>query len=217
MSEEKGKTMNYGKVSTAAEGQEEPMTDDRVPAEKVISGVVIERKPGLGSKIRDTFMGVSAREVGQHVVMDVIVPQIKGMVVDAGIQMLERTILGEARSRSSSSSSSSAGRSRGSNYVAYNRYSGGSMGSESEAINFRSNEVREVIVETRGDAQNVLDELFRHIDRYNAVSVAYYYELVGITGKFTDHQWGWTNLNASGVSHVREGYRIELPKPISIK
>jgi hypothetical protein len=103
------------------------------------------------------------------------------------------------------------------NYVAYNRYAGNSQGSESEAINFRSNEVREVIVETRGDAQNVLDELFRHIDRYNAVSVAYYYELVGITGKFTDHQWGWTNLNASGVSHVREGYRIELPKPISIK
>lgn len=216
MSEEKGTTMNYGKVSTAAEDQEVPTTEDRKPAEKVISGVVIERKAGLGSKIRDTFMGVSAREVGQHVVMDVIVPQLRGMVVDAGIQMLERTILGEARPRSSSSSSSSS-RARGSNYVAYNRYSGGSMGSESEPVNFRSNEVREVIVETRGDAQNVLDELFRHIDRYNAVSVAYYYELVGITGKFTDHQWGWTNLNASGVSHVREGYRIELPKPISIK
>lgn len=206
--------MNYGKVSTATEGQEDPTTD-RVPAEKVISGVVIERKPGLGSKIRETFMGVSAREVGQHVVMDVIVPQLRGMVVDAGIQMLERTILGETRQRPSSSSSSSNSRGRGSNYVAYNRFSGGS---ESEPVaNFRSNDVREVIVETRGDAQNVLDELFRHIDRYNAVSVAYYYELVGITGKFTDHQWGWTNLNASGVSHVREGYRIELPKPISIK
>jgi hypothetical protein len=214
MSEEKGKTMNYGKVSTAAEGQEDPTTE-RVPAEKVISGVVIERKPGLGSKIRDTFMGVSAREVGQHVVMDVILPQLKGMAVDAGTQAIERLILGESRRTTSSSSSSS--RVRGSNYTAYNRYSGGSMGSESESVSVRSNEVREVIVETRGDAQNVLDELFRHIDRYNAVSVAYYYELVGITGKFTDHQWGWTNLNAAGVSHVREGYRIELPKPISIK
>ncbi len=216
MSEEKGKTMNYGKVSTAAEDQEVPTTEDRKPADKVISGVVIERKQGLGSKIRDTFMGVSAREVGQHVVMDVILPQLKGMAVDAGTQAIERLILGEAR-RTTSSSSSSASRVRGSNYVAYNRFSG-QGGSESEPVaNFRSNEVREVIVETRGDAQNVLDELFRHIDRYNAVSVAYYYELVGITGKFTDHQWGWTNLNASGVSHVREGYRIELPKPISIK
>jgi len=216
MSEEKGKTMNYGKISTAAEGQEEPTTD-RVPAEKVISGVVIERKAGLGSKIRETFMGVSARETAEHVVMDVLVPQFRGMVADAGMQMVERLILGESRGRSTSSSSSSSSRVRGSNYVAYNRYAGGSMGSESEPVHMRSNEVREVIVETRGDAQNVLDELFRHIDRYNAVSVAYYYELVGITGKFTDHQWGWTNLNASGVSHVREGYRIELPKPILIK
>ena len=213
MSEEKGKTMNYGKVSTAAEDQVDPTTE-RQPAEKVISGVVIERKPGLGSKIRETFMGVSARESAEHVVMDVLVPQFRGMLADAGMQMVERLILGESRGRATTTSSSSS-RVRGSNYVAYNRFAG--QGSESEPVNFRSNEVREVIVETRGDAQNVLDELFRHIDRYKAVSVAYYYELVGITGKFTDHQWGWTNLNASGVSHVREGYRIELPKPISIK
>jgi hypothetical protein len=213
MSEEKGKTMNYGKISTAAEGQEEPTTE-RTPAEKVISGVVIERKTGLGSKIRETFMGVSARETAEHVVMDVLVPQFRGMVADAGMQMVERLILGESRGRSTSSSSSyNAGRVRGSNYVAYNKFAG----SESEPVNIRSNDVREVVVETRGDAQVVLDELFRHIDRYNAVSVAYYYELVGITGKFTDHQWGWTNLNAAGVSHIREGYRIELPKPISIK
>lgn len=206
--------MNYGKVSSVSEDKEAPTTEERVPAEKVISGVVIERKPGLGSKLRDTFMGVSAREVGQHVVMDVIVPQLRGMVVDAGIQMLERTILGETRQRTSSTSSASS-RVRGSGYVAYNRFAG--QGSESEPTNYRSNQVREVIVETRGDAQMVLDKLFEHIDRYNAVSVAYYYELVGITGKFTDHQWGWTNLNASGVSSVREGYRIELPAPISIK
>lgn len=205
--------MNYGKVSSVSEDKEVPTTE-REPAEKVISGVVIERKSGLGSKIRETFMGVSAREVGQHVVMDVIVPQLKGMVVDAGIQMIERTILGETRGRASSSSSSaSSGRVRG--YTAYNRYSE-SKGSE-EPVNYRSNQIREVIVETRGDAQMVLDRLFEHIDRYNAVSVAYYYELVGITGKFTDHQWGWTNLNASGVSSIREGYRIELPAPISIK
>ncbi|AXC38673.1 hypothetical protein QCN37_gp47 [Arthrobacter phage Tatanka] len=212
MSEEKGKTMNYGKVSSVSEDKEIPT--DHVPAEKVISGVVIERKAGLGSKIRETFMGVSAREVGQHVVMDVILPQLKGMAVDAGTQAIERLILGEARRTTSSSSSS---RVRGSSYTAYNRFSGGSQASESEATNFRSNRVREVIVETRGDAQMVLDRLFEHIDRYNAVSVSYYYELVGITGTFTDHQWGWTNLNASGVSSVREGYRIELPAPISIK
>ncbi|AXH46710.1 hypothetical protein QCN35_gp48 [Arthrobacter phage Synepsis] len=212
MSEEKGKTMNYGKVSSVSEDKEIPT--DHVPAEKVISGVVIERKAGLGSKIRETFMGVSAREVGQHVVMDVILPQLKGMAVDAGTQAIERLILGEARRTTSSSSSS---RVRGSSYTAYNRFSSGNQASESEATNFRSNRVREVIVETRGDAQMVLDRLFEHIDRYNAVSVSYYYELVGITGTFTDHQWGWTNLNASGVSSVREGYRIELPAPISIK
>jgi len=205
--------MNYGKVSSVSEDKEVPT--DHVPAEKVISGVVIERKAGLGSKIRETFMGVSARETAEHVVMDVLVPQFRGMIADAGMQMVERLILGESRGRASSSySATSSSRVRG--YTAYNRYSE-SKGSESEPVNYRSNQVREVVVETRGDAQMVLDKLFEHIDRYKAVSVAYYYELVGITGKFTDHQWGWTNLNASGVSSIREGYRIELPAPISIK
>ncbi|QFG13659.1 hypothetical protein PBI_SHEPARD_52 [Arthrobacter phage Shepard] len=216
---EEGKTMNYGKVTTT-DSQDIPATDDKKIINKVIRGDVIERKPGLGRKIKDTFTGVDAREVGSHVIFDVILPQLKGMAVDAGTQAIERLILGESSGprRSSTSASTFTTRTRGSNYTAYNRYANNNQGSEDrEPAHIRSNEVREAIVETRGDAQNVLDEMFRLLDQYGTVSVSDYYELVGYTGKFTDNQWGWANLNASGVSRVREGYRIELPRPISIK
>lgn len=215
MSEETRVKTNYGTTSKVVD-QEETGDGERKKSEKVISGTVIERKKGLGRKIAETFTGIDAREVGSHVVFDVILPQLKGMAVDAGTQAIERLILGEAGSRRSSSAISP--RTRGSSYTAYNRYSGGSQASEDrEPIHVRSNEVREVIVETRGDAQRVMDEMFAHLDQYQSITVADFYDLVGVTGKFTDNQWGWTNLNAAGVSRVREGFRIELPRPISLK
>lgn len=214
---ETGSKMNYG-TTTKVSNQEEPAEENgRKRADKVISGEVIERKKGLGRKIAETFTGVDARAVGGHVVFDVILPQLKGMAVDAGTQALERLILGETGIRRTSSSSSVGPRVRGSNYTAYNRYSPNGGSEDREPAVVRSNEVREVIVETRGDAQNVLDEMFRHLDQYSSITVADFYDLVGVTGKFTDNQWGWTNLNASGVSRVREGFRIELPRPTSLK
>lgn len=221
MSEEigSGTKMNYG-TTTKVGNQEEPTTEgERKPVNKVISGEVIERKKGLGRKISETFMGVDAKAVGSHVVFDVILPQLKGMAVDAGTQAIERLILGDAAvgRRSSSSSSMTANRGRGSSYTAYNRYSGNNAPVNEEPAYVKSSDVREVIVDTRGDAQNVLDEMHRHLDQYQTVSVAEFYDLVGITGRFTDNQWGWTNLNAAGVSRVREGFRIELPRPVSIK
>ncbi len=211
-----GSKMNYG-TTTNVGNQEEPNDDGRKPVAKVINGEVIERKKGLGRKITETFTGIDARAVGSHVIFDVILPQLKGMAVDAGTQAIERLILGDTGVRRSNTSSSSTSRVRGTNYTAYNRYSPSNGSEDQEPAYVKSNEVREVIVNTRGDAQRVLDEMFSHLDQYKTVSVAEFYDLVGITGKFTDNQWGWTNLNASGVSRVREGFRIELPRPVSIK
>ncbi|QPX62511.1 hypothetical protein SEA_TRUCKEE_47 [Arthrobacter phage Truckee] len=216
---EEGKKMNYGKVTTTTEDQV-PAETDQKKVNKVISGEIIERKPGLGRKIKDTFTGVDARVVGHSVIFDVILPQLKGMAVDAGTQAIERLILGESSGvrRNSAPSNVTNIRTRGSNYHAYNRYSGGSMASEDhETIRLKSNELREVVVPSRGDAQAVMDELFKLLNQYGSVSVSDYYETVGWTGNFTDNQWGWTNLNAAGVSRVSGGYRIELPRPVSIK
>lgn len=212
MSEETGTKMNYG--TTTKVGNQEDLSGDSPKHEKVISGTVIESKPSLGRKIRETFTGISARETAEHVVMDVLVPQFRGMVADAGMQLVERLILGDSAMARRSNSGTSSRYRGGSSFTNYSKFSNAK---EEEPAYTRSNEVREVVVETRGDAQNVLDELFGIIDRYGAVSVATFYELVGITGKFTDNQWGWTNLNTAGVSRVREGFRIELPRPVSIK
>jgi hypothetical protein len=49
---------------------------------------------------------------------------------------------------------------------------------------------------------------------YGQASISDLYELVGITANFTDNKWGWTDLRSSSVSRARDGYLLNLPRPI---
>ena len=69
----------------------------------------------------------------------------------------------------------------------------------------------DIILETRWEAEEVLSHMIDLIENYGVASVADLYELVGITGSFTDNKYGWTNLSSATVSRVRDGYLINLP------
>lgn len=58
-----------------------------------------------------------------------------------------------------------------------------------------------------------MDEL---IEIYGMVSVADLYDLVGITGNYTDNKYGWTNIRNAEPVHVRDGYMLRLPKVTSL-
>ena len=56
-----------------------------------------------------------------------------------------------------------------------------------------------------------MDEL---ITEYKMVTVSDLYDLVGISGKYTDCKYGWTNLRNVEPIRVRDGgYMLNLPKP----
>lgn len=77
----------------------------------------------------------------------------------------------------------------------------------------------ELIVDSRGDAEVILEGLNDILDEYQVVSVADLYELAGMThkGDYTGNSWGWTNLKGASIEAVREGYLVKLPKPTAIK
>jgi hypothetical protein len=75
----------------------------------------------------------------------------------------------------------------------------------------------EIVLESRGEAEQVIDQLIEIISQYQAASVADLYALVGVTSAYTDGKYGWTDLRGAGVSHVRGGlYLLNLPKPIPL-
>jgi len=52
---------------------------------------------------------------------------------------------------------------------------------------------------------------------YGVVTVSDYYDLIGVSGQFTDNYWGWTEMGGMRTRAVRNGWLIELPSPKQLK
>lgn len=195
----------------AREGSDEKKVD------KVIEGSAIRRKKPPGRRFADLFISGDSSSVAQYVFLDVLLPAAKDMIADAVSQGVERMIFGEARSTSRRSGVGSRNHGPG-GYVSYNRYAQ----KREEPSRGMSRQARathtfdEIVLETRREAEEVLDRLFDMIEKYETATVSDLYELVGETSSFADEKWGWVDLRGAKVSRVRNGYLIELPKPTAL-
>ena len=190
---------------------EEPKPEKNIEA--VVKGDVVRRKKPLGKRFLETFGGGDANSVWEYVLFDVLVPAAKDTVADAVSQGVERMIFGEARS-SSRRTGSRPGSSNG--YVGYDRYSKKPVREEPRSVSRQSrarHDFDEIILDTRVEAEEVIDRLFDLVSKYDAASVSDLYELVGISANYTDKNWGWTDIRGAGVTRIRNGYLLDLPKP----
>lgn len=192
-----------------------PKVDEKV-VEKVVEGDVVRRKKPLGKRFSETFFTGDARGVFSYVVGDVLLPAAKDTIADAFSTMIERMLFGETRSASRRTGARPSG---GSGYVSYNRFApqqGPAARREDPRLEISrkarsTHNFDEIILATRAEAETVIDRLFDIVTRYEAATVADLYELVGVTPKFTDDKWGWTDIRGAGVTRVRSGYLLELP------
>lgn len=196
------------------EPKEKPVEEKRV--EKIVEGEVVRRKKPLGRRFVETFFSGDAHGVVSYVIVDVLLPAAKDTLADAVSQGFERLIFGEARSTSRRTGS----RPGSSGFVSYNRYSSQTPSRREEPRNREisqraraAHDFDEIILATRTEAEEVVGRLFDVVARYEAATVADLYELLGLTAKFTDDKWGWTDLRGAGVTRVRNGYLLDLPRP----
>lgn len=186
--------------------------------EPVVSGKVIQRKKPLSKKIAETFTGDDAKSVGEYILFDVCIPAAKSMLADAASQGAERLLFGEVRTaRKTARSSYRPG------YTSYDKVRTSTRAFETERSRpdmsrraRASHDFSEIVLATRGEAEMVLDNMGNILDSYGLVTVSDLYDLVEITGSFTDDKWGWTDLRAADIQRVREGYLLNLPKPEAI-
>ena len=76
-----------------------------------------------------------------------------------------------------------------------------------------SHDFKEIVLATRIEAEEVCRGLDELIERYGVATVTNLYNLVGITGDYTDNKWGWNQSHGFDIERVREGYLLDLPKP----
>ena len=55
------------------------------------------------------------------------------------------------------------------------------------------------------------------MEEYSFVRVADLYDLVGVTGLFTDNNYGWTNIRNAKIVRVRDGYKIDMPRALPLR
>jgi hypothetical protein len=182
----------------------EQNTDKKV--EKVVSGKTSTKKKSGIRKLSDTFLSEDVSNVKSYIFSEVLLPAAKKLVSDIVTNGTNMLLYGEIKNKKGNSSK-----------VSYSRYY------DDRSRDYRSPVVRnnfdydEIIFETRGDAEAVLDAMYDILNQYKVVSVAELYDLASITThNYTCNNYGWIDLRGSSVVRVRDGYILKLPRALAI-
>ena len=181
---------------------------EKKKVEKVVKGKVGTRKKSGVRKLTDIFVSEDAANVKSYILMDVLIPSVKKAISDIvtnGIDMILYGGSGQTKKLSLSSKISYR------NF--YERDDEKYRESRKAKIGYSYDEI---VLETRGEAEEVLTRMDELIETYGMVSVADLYDLVGITCNYTDNKYGWTSVRNAEPVRARDGYVLKLPRPIPI-
>jgi len=177
--------------------------------EKVIAGTVKSKKKSEIRKFTDVFISEDIDNVKSYILLDVLIPAIKKAISDIVTNGIDMILYGETGKTKSNSTASK---------VSYRSYYDGRNGRRDySAIRTKiSYNYDDIIFDNRGEAEDVLSRMDELISTYGLVSVADLYDLVGVTGNYTDNKYGWTNIRSASVIRVRDGYMLKLPKALPL-
>jgi hypothetical protein len=204
---------NSAKARARSEGPPPDRTEERPKkVERVTSAEAVRRKRGLGRQFKETFIGGSARGALDAMFLEVVVPSIRDLMAEAVHAVTDKVIYGDTRPRRgvTTSSYSNVGHV---NYQGMSSHKPPTTRSLSQRSRTR-HDFGEIVINSRREAEEVLDRMYDILSRYGSVPVADLYELTGIQSSHVDHKWGWTSLRGAKVSSLRTGgYLMDLPNP----
>lgn len=182
--------------------------------QKVVKGKVRTKKKSEVRRFADVFISEDIQNVKSYVIGEVLIPAAKKALSDIVTNGIDMILYGEAgvsKRRNSSSSRVS--------YQSYYDREDRRDRRDRERYSTRSRagyNFDDIIFDSRGEAENVLCAMEDEIDNYGIVSVADLYELVGVSGNYTDNKYGWTDLRTASVARTRDGYMLKLPRALPI-
>lgn len=187
---------------------DEPKRD----VKRVTKGRVVRQRK-KSSAFRD-----SVEDITNYVIKDVMGPRIRDMIVDSINGGVERAAYGETRSRPRATRPGGAR----SGHISYNRYASPSTPASPPKRTISRTErathdFDNIILETRDEANEVIDRMYDMLSEYGFVAVSDLYSLLGIDSNHTDTEWGWTNLNGAHARRIRAGWLLDIPATEYIK
>lgn len=169
----------------------------------------VKTKKAPGRTLVESFVTDDLPAVKDYLIFDVLIPATKNAISDLVTTGIEMILFGESTHRRSGSRTSTNQKVSYSNYY---RTSNNGLPSRSIVSSKERYSYDDVVLGTRGEAEDVLGHMFDILDEYEMVSIADLYDLVGIQSSYTDNKYGWTDLTGARVERTREGYYIHLPR-----
>lgn len=196
----------YKEIQKAKETEKDQKRVDK----PVVTGKVSTKKKGALSKFADEFISEDAKNIKSYIFGEVLFPAMKKAIYDIvtdGADMILYGGKGAGRKRSSGSNIP---------YVSY--YDRGSRDPRDTRVSTVSRySYNDIILDSRAEAEEVLERMDELVASYGLVRVADLYDLVGITGSYTDNKYGWTSLRSAEIVRTRDGgYLIKMPRAIPI-
>lgn len=175
--------------------------------ERIVTDNVKVKKKNEIQKFAETFVKEDMRTIKEYIWSEVLLPAFKAVISDSVSMML----YGEtSRNRKTNN--------RRASQISYNSYY--DRPNDRREPNYVRSASRyvfdDLVFENRGDADEVLSTLDDLLNRYPSVSVADLNELVGITGRYTDNKYGWTDIRQAYIERTRDGYVLRMPKAIPL-
>jgi hypothetical protein len=185
------------------------------PIKPVINASAREQKEPLGKKLKRIFLSEDIDNVGSYVFIEVLVPALK----DLCAKLIENTVnialfgngarpLNRGNNQQRSAAlywNSSVGQTRP--FASQQRSS----------VPKSSNNFRDLIYDTKAEAERVLDSMVELISTYGVCTVQDLYSLSNMeSNNYTNNDFGWMDLKGSRIIRVRDGWLLELPKPVLI-
>lgn len=187
------------------ERQEASMRSEK-KVEAVVVGTAKTRKKGELQKFVNEFVPGNFSIIKSDILRNIIVPSLKKAVSDivkVGIDM----ILYDGKQTQSSKVS----------YRNYYDRDNDKVRAGSSINRFNNLDYDDILFETRGDAETVLDAMNDIISQYGIVTISDLYDLARVPNdNFTLNRYGWSSISGACAIRVRDGYILKLPRAIPI-
>ena len=72
----------------------------------------------------------------------------------------------------------------------------------------------EVVFNNREDAEQMLWALVNRIKVYDFAYVSDLYDFANIANTYENTKYGWYDLTSASIKHTRDGYILDLPRPV---
>lgn len=183
---------------------------------------VVSKKPLITKKkwsILDCFYNTSEKSFGEYFVQDLLVPNVNKMIGTVLHEAVTKIFgVGHGFGPTSPYHYTNWGWGSNPNYVNYSAQSTASaMQKTTPQRPQAGTDLGSYAMQTREDAENVLEGLEAYIEQYDVVPVSAFFSLIGVTAPYTYNDYGWSSLAEAKVISVGNGFAIHFPKPVRIR